>query len=345
MALHKCSDLNYCGTHEPCLFGGTCHHIGGEQFSCTCPEGLSGARCEIVEHPCAPVPCKNGATCTVKEPLSARNATAKPEYKPRQYRGMSSMGAPVSARTVAVNDSLTLSSTTKTETDYVCTCPPGFAGERCEQSKYEISLKWTFFLILINKYLISNIFSPFLFDSPSHSPRCASHRRRTRYWWMRKFALQKRRHLRRSSEWLSMRLRARFHRPWMRKQRWRVCQQSMSKWRMHGHDQRFLLPLPGRLHRHVVRNNDKWLPVLQLQRRWSDGFMRLWTVPQQRDLRVGRRLVSVRLLGGLRRARLPNQYKRMCLSTVHWWVYLHRWHRCVLLCLPAQQTREEMRDL
>lgn len=59
-------DLNYCGTHEPCKHGGTCENTAPDKFRCTCAEGLSGERCEIIEHPCATQPCKNGGSCTVK---------------------------------------------------------------------------------------------------------------------------------------------------------------------------------------------------------------------------------------------------------------------------------------
>lgn len=60
------TDLNYCGTHEPCFHGGTCENTAPDRYRCTCTEGLSGDRCEIVEHPCATQPCKNGGTCTLK---------------------------------------------------------------------------------------------------------------------------------------------------------------------------------------------------------------------------------------------------------------------------------------
>ncbi|XP_072376666.1 protein jagged-2 [Diabrotica undecimpunctata] len=56
-------DLNYCGTHEPCLNGGTCENTAPDNYLCTCPEGFSGANCEIVDNPCAPAPCLHGGTC------------------------------------------------------------------------------------------------------------------------------------------------------------------------------------------------------------------------------------------------------------------------------------------
>lgn len=39
-------DLNYCGTHQPCLNGGTCINTGPDKYQCTCAEGYSGANCE-----------------------------------------------------------------------------------------------------------------------------------------------------------------------------------------------------------------------------------------------------------------------------------------------------------
>ncbi|XP_068931510.1 protein jagged-1 [Petaurus breviceps papuanus] len=56
-------DLNYCGTHQPCLNGGTCSNTGPDKYQCSCPEGYSGANCEIAEHACLSDPCHNGGSC------------------------------------------------------------------------------------------------------------------------------------------------------------------------------------------------------------------------------------------------------------------------------------------
>ncbi|MGH0139112.1 UNVERIFIED_CONTAM: hypothetical protein FKN15_030455 [Acipenser sinensis] len=56
-------DLNYCGTHQPCLNGGTCSNTGPDKYQCSCPEGYSGIACEKAEHACLSDPCSNGGSC------------------------------------------------------------------------------------------------------------------------------------------------------------------------------------------------------------------------------------------------------------------------------------------
>ncbi|XP_025788516.1 protein jagged-1 [Puma concolor] len=55
--------LNYCGTHQPCLNGGTCSNTGPDKYQCSCPEGYSGPNCEIAEHACLSDPCHNRGSC------------------------------------------------------------------------------------------------------------------------------------------------------------------------------------------------------------------------------------------------------------------------------------------
>ncbi|XP_073818440.1 protein serrate-like [Musca autumnalis] len=129
-------DLNYCGTHEPCKHGGTCENTAPDRFRCTCAEGLSGERCEIIEHPCATQPCKNGGSCTVKE-SPIRNSTSLPTF--RVMRGMSSaMGKPVNRRNMPLlaGNSSTLVSNSLPQvppvSEFTCACALGWTGPTCE---------------------------------------------------------------------------------------------------------------------------------------------------------------------------------------------------------------------
>ncbi|XP_042161593.1 protein jagged-1b isoform X2 [Oncorhynchus tshawytscha] len=60
---HLCDkDLNFCGTKQPCLNGGTCSNTGPDKYQCSCVEGYSGVNCER-EHACLSEPCSNGGSC------------------------------------------------------------------------------------------------------------------------------------------------------------------------------------------------------------------------------------------------------------------------------------------
>lgn len=170
------SDLNYCGTHEPCMHGGTCENTAPDQYRCTCAEGLSGVRCEIVEHPCATQPCRNGGTCTLKDPVKyeAKNETGEEPAAPvvtvvRGMRGMSSMGKPVgSVRSLEGRNALMNSTginlitssgsgssgsslasliaqtqsqpNSNPQNEFTCACAPGWTGPTCEISKSPLFL-------------------------------------------------------------------------------------------------------------------------------------------------------------------------------------------------------------
>ncbi|XP_076841773.1 protein jagged-2 isoform X2 [Brachyhypopomus gauderio] len=56
-------DLNYCGSHRPCVNGGACTNTEPDEYRCICPEGYWGKNCEMAEHACMSNPCANGGTC------------------------------------------------------------------------------------------------------------------------------------------------------------------------------------------------------------------------------------------------------------------------------------------
>lgn len=59
----KCeTDINECDIPGRCQHGGTCLNVPGS-YRCQCPQGFTGQHCDSPYVPCAPSPCVNGGTC------------------------------------------------------------------------------------------------------------------------------------------------------------------------------------------------------------------------------------------------------------------------------------------
>lgn len=97
-------DLNYCTNHKPCLNGGTCFNTGQGSYTCACPSGYAGERCETLLVDCHSKPCQNGGTCT-NVSTSYVNSTELSSHRQQQHHRVAS---------------------------YRCTCPPGWRGRHCE---------------------------------------------------------------------------------------------------------------------------------------------------------------------------------------------------------------------
>ncbi|XP_026469731.1 protein jagged-1b [Ctenocephalides felis] len=130
-------DLNYCGTHEPCLHGGTCENTAPDQYLCSCAEGLSGRHCEIVDNPCAPQPCRNGGTCRERPGSGSNSAGAGGSNAANGYQCLCDAGWEGPNCETNIDDCVGNpcehgGSCIDLVDGFRCECPSEWTGEHCE---------------------------------------------------------------------------------------------------------------------------------------------------------------------------------------------------------------------
>uniref|UniRef100_A0A8C2LT12 Neurogenic locus notch homolog protein 4 n=1 Tax=Cricetulus griseus TaxID=10029 RepID=A0A8C2LT12_CRIGR len=111
---------------SPCEHGGSCVNTPGS-FTCLCPPGYTGPRCEADHNECLSQPCHAGGTCL--DLLASFHCICPP--------GLEGRLCEVETNECAANPCLNQAVCHDLLNGFLCICLPGFTGARCEEDMDE----------------------------------------------------------------------------------------------------------------------------------------------------------------------------------------------------------------
>ncbi|NXV26428.1 DLL4 protein, partial [Rissa tridactyla] len=117
-------------TSNPCANDGNCFYLGQIRV-CRCRAGFSGQKCEININDCARNPCSNGGTC--QDLINDYTCTCLP--------GFSGRNCDIKTRDECASGPCENGGTCYSglySANFVCYCPSGFMGNRCELPVYPV---------------------------------------------------------------------------------------------------------------------------------------------------------------------------------------------------------------
>ncbi|XP_064001884.1 delta-like protein 4 isoform X1 [Pogoniulus pusillus] len=117
-------------TSNPCANDGNCFYLGQIRV-CRCRAGFTGQKCEININDCARNPCSNGGTC--HDLINDYTCTCLPGYSGRN--------CDIKTRDECASGPCENGGTCYSglySANFVCYCPSGFMGNRCELPVYSV---------------------------------------------------------------------------------------------------------------------------------------------------------------------------------------------------------------